>query len=122
MLLSVQEYIAMDAAWQMSDELEWILSWQQWKTRFDDNPRNKEAYRCTECFISGRREASLGQENWPEEEYGRERLDTGQSYRAVEAQSKNKAEEKILGTDLITKFVQGASKSGCAEDCVLLFQ
>jgi predicted SprT family Zn-dependent metalloprotease len=38
------------------------------KTRFDDNSRNEQVYGCTECFISGRRKASLGRENWPEED------------------------------------------------------
>jgi hypothetical protein len=48
------------------------------------------------------------------------RLYTGESYRLVliEAHSKNKTEERRLGTDLLTEFVQGASKSGSAEDFV----
>jgi hypothetical protein len=44
------------------------------------------------------------------------RLDTGESYRVAEAQSENKTEERRLGTDLLTEFVQGASKSECVED------
>jgi hypothetical protein len=42
------------------------------------------------------------------------RLDTGESYRVVEIQSENKR----LATDLLTEFVQGASKSGSVEDFV----
>jgi hypothetical protein len=57
----------------------------------------------------------------PKPTSGRDRLqdaDTGESYRVVEAQSENKTEEKRLGTDLLTEFVQGTSKSGN----VFLFQ
>jgi hypothetical protein len=36
----------------------------------------------------------------------------------VEAQSENKTDEKRLGTDLLTEFVQGASKIGSVEDFV----
>jgi hypothetical protein len=42
--------------------------------------------------------------------------DTGKPFRAVNAQPENKTEEKRLGTDLLTEFVQGASKSGSVED------
>jgi hypothetical protein len=80
------------------------------------NHKNEEVSRCTECCISGRREASLGRENCPEYQKTEEkRLDTGESYWVVEADSENK-------TDLLTEFVQGASKSGSAENFVLLFQ
>jgi hypothetical protein len=41
------------------------------------------------------------------------RLETGESYRAVEAQS-----ERRLCTDLLTEFVQGTSKCGIVEDFV----
>jgi hypothetical protein len=34
----------------------------------------------------------------------------------VEAQSENKTKESRLGTELLTKFVQGAIKSGNVED------
>jgi hypothetical protein len=44
------------------------------------------------------------------------RLGTGEYYQVVEAQ--NKTEERRLGTDLLTEFVQGASKSGSVEDFV----
>jgi hypothetical protein len=46
------------------------------------------------------------------------RLDTGESYYVVEAQSENKTEERRLCTELLTEFVQGASKSGNVEDFV----
>jgi hypothetical protein len=48
--------------------------------------------------------------------------DTAGHYRGVEAQFENKTEEKRLGTDLLTEFIQGASKSGSVEDFVLFFQ
>jgi hypothetical protein len=35
------------------------------------------------------------------------RLDVGNSYRIVEAQSENRTGEKRSGTDLLTEFVQG---------------
>jgi hypothetical protein len=46
------------------------------------------------------------------------RLDTGESYQVVEAQSENKTEDRRLGTDLLTEFVQGAPNSGSVEDFV----
>jgi hypothetical protein len=46
------------------------------------------------------------------------RLDTGKSYRVVEAQLENKTEERGLGTDLLTEFVQGACKGGIVENFV----
>jgi hypothetical protein len=45
-------------------------------------------------------------------------LDTGESYRVVEAQSEKETEEKRFGTDLLTEFVQGAFKNGRFEDFV----
>jgi hypothetical protein len=51
-------------------------------------------------------------------QYRRGDIYAGESYRVIEAQSENKAEQKRLGRDLLTEFVQGGSKSGC----VLLFQ
>jgi hypothetical protein len=66
---------------------------RQRKTRFSDNRKNEDVSSCTECFISGLREASLGQENT--EEYRREgNTDTGESYRVVEAQSENKMKKR----------------------------
>jgi hypothetical protein len=83
------------------------------------NAKNEEVTSCTECCIPGRREASLGRDNWPEyKKIEEKRLDTGESYRVSEAQSENKTEEKRLGTDLHTEFVQGASKGGSVEDFV----
>jgi hypothetical protein len=78
------------------------------------------------CHIFGRCEANLGRENWPEErdEYYRiqaEEIDIRESYWVVEAQSKNKTEERKLGTDLPTEFVQGASKSGSVEAFVCYY-
>jgi hypothetical protein len=46
---------------------------------------------------------------------------TGESYRVVEAQSVKKTEEKRLDKDLLTEFVQGASKSGNVEDFVCYY-
>jgi hypothetical protein len=46
------------------------------------------------------------------------RLDTGESGRVAEVQSENKAEERRLGTDLLTESVKRASKSGSVEDFV----
>jgi hypothetical protein len=86
---------------------------QQRKTRFDDNRKNEEVYRCSECFISGRHEATLGQENRPEREYKRKDFDTGEFYQVVEAQYENKTEERRFGTDLLTEFVQGVLKTFC---------
>jgi hypothetical protein len=54
---------------------------------------------CTECSISGEHKVSLDREIWPEEEF-------------------KKAEEKRLGTDLLTEFMQRASKSQCVDDFV----
>jgi hypothetical protein len=47
---------------------------QQRKSRFYENRRNEELYHCTECFISCRHEASLGRENWAEEEHRSEEI------------------------------------------------
>jgi hypothetical protein len=46
----------------------------------------------------------------------KKRLDTGEPYWAVEAQSEKKTEERKLGTNQLTEFVQGASKSGSVEN------
>jgi hypothetical protein len=48
----------------------------------------------------------------------RNRLDSGESYRVLEAQPQSKPEERRLGADLLTEFVQGASKRGSVEDFV----
>jgi hypothetical protein len=39
----------------------------------------------------------------------------------VEAQPENKAEERRLGTNMLTEFIQGASKSGSVEDFVCYY-
>jgi hypothetical protein len=72
-------------------------------------------------------EASLSRQNTEHRTQIQEdcrRVDTGELCRVVEAQSKNKTEEERLDTDLLTEFVQGASKSGSVEDfvCVKVYE
>jgi hypothetical protein len=71
----------------------------------------EEAYHCREVFISCQREASLSQQN-REYRYCRSAEEIyWKVLQIVEAQSKNKTEEKRLATDLLTEFIQGTSRS-----------